>query len=62
MTPLIETPLHKALRAHRDVHLECDHKCSIYLDIARTATARRQIYEGPRHGHTRLSIREAAGA
>jgi len=60
MQPRIETPLGKALRAHRDGHPECDGlHCQEYLDIARRATAERQIYEGPRHGHTWLSVREA---
>lgn len=59
MTPAIETPLGRALRAHRDEHLGCDRDCTEYLAIANRATAQRVIQEGPRWSHTRLSIREA---
>lgn len=59
MTPAIETPLGKALRAHRDMHPECDRKCQEYFEITRRATAQRVIQEGPVAPHTWLSIREA---
>lgn len=58
--PLLETPLGRALRAHREEH-GCD-GCKEYLEIARAATQTREIWEGPTTAYTRLSIREAARA
>ena len=70
MRPAIETPLHKALRAHRDSCRHCQEdavrpvfnqglSCPVYISIVNQATAERRIYEGPMHAHTWLSIREA---
>ena len=56
---LIETPLGKALRAHRDMHPGCDRHCTEYLAITNRATEQRVIQEGPVAPHTWLSIREA---
>jgi hypothetical protein len=66
----IETPLHKALRAHRDSCLDCQAdavrpkfsqalSCKVYIGIVNQATASRVIQEGPRMPHTWLSIQEA---
>jgi hypothetical protein len=60
--PAIDTPLGKALRAHREEHQGCGLGCPEYLAIANRATAARRIYEGPAHPYTRLSVREAASA
>ena len=59
MNVLIETPLHKALVAHRDMHPGCDRHCQEYIAIVNRATATRVIREGPVSPHTWLSIREA---
>jgi hypothetical protein len=56
---MIETPLGKALRAHRDMHPGCDRHCQEYLAITNQATATRVIQEGPVARHTWLSVREA---
>lgn len=47
------------LRQHRASHPECDRKCQEYLAIARAAVQKRQVWEGPRHAHSRLSVVEA---
>lgn len=59
MKPAIETPLGKALRAHREGHPSCK-GCPEYLDIANRATARRVVWTGPTAAHNILSIRESA--
>jgi hypothetical protein len=59
VTPAIDTPLGKALRAHRVAHQDCGLGCREYLAITDRATAERRIYEGPVHGHSWLSVREA---
>lgn len=64
MKPLIETPLGRALREHRESctsapRCTMERSCPEYLAIVERATAQRKIYEGPRHAHTWLSIREA---
>lgn len=61
MKPAIDTPLGRALREHRETCRECapGHACREYIAITNRATAERQIYEGPLHAHTWLSVREA---
>jgi hypothetical protein len=66
----IDSPLSKALRAHRDSCLNCQEdaarpkfsaalSCQVYISIVNAATATRVIQEGPVAPHTWLSIREA---
>lgn len=73
MNVRIETPLSKALRAHRDSCLHCQEdaarpkfsqalSCQDYISIVTDATATRVIQEGPVAAFTRLSIREATNA
>ena len=54
--------LGRALTAHMQECPWCgpDRACTEYLEITRAFTARRVIAEGPRMGHTRLSIQEAS--
>ena len=55
--------LGRALEAHLEGCAWCtaDRACTEYLEITRDFTARRVIVEGPRMGHTRLSVLEASG-
>lgn len=69
-TPAKETPLGKALRMHKESCLHCQEdaarpkfsqalSCPDYIAIVNQATDQRRIYEGPMHGHSWLSVREA---
>ena len=53
--------LGRDLQAHRQSCSLCSDTaaCDGYLGIAREAIAKRVVREGPRMGHTRLSIQEA---
>jgi hypothetical protein len=58
MAPAIDTPLGRALRAHREKHEGCN-GCDVYLKLATVATEERAIQEGPVAPYRWLSIREA---
>lgn len=57
---MVETPLGRALREHREGCEKCaDKACGRYLQIAVEMTRQRVIWEGPTMAHSRLSVQEA---